>query len=271
MTQTYAYKLVESPDGSYSGTIVNLETTEIRVFDNKHPLAKLIVDLLEEEDLESAFRSADVMEYVQENAKKISEHLSYDHQGNVFYKDSQLPEGISSTMINALSSGSAQGVQALAAFIERVLVATTNTSRVALFSWIKERRLSLTEDGCFIAYKGVQRDEKNRLVSINRGPGYVNGQYYESANLDNSVGNVLSVDRSYVEAQPGVACGPGLHAGTWSYAKTFSRSDVLAVKIKPEDVVSVPTDSNQQKLRVCGYEVLGIAVNESEEVLYPGD
>lgn len=268
---TYTYKLVESPDGTYSGTIVNLDTTEIRVFDHKHPLSVLIVDLLSANELDSAFRSADVLEYVKENAHSVSEHIAYDDDGNVFYKDSQLPEGISTTMLNAISHGTNDGITALAKFIERVLESVTNTSRVALFSWIKNRSLTLTEDGCFIAYKGVKRDTHGKPVSIHSGPGYVNGEFYEHANLDNSIGNVLSINREYVEQQPGVSCGPGLHAGTWEYAESFSRSDVLAVKIKPEDVVSVPTDSGGQKLRVCGYEVLGVAVKKNESVLYPAN
>lgn len=64
--------------------------------------------------------------------------------------------------------------------------------------------------------------------------------------------------RSQVTADSGIGCSAGLHVGTWDYAVTFLGHDtpVLAVLVSPRDVVSVPTDCDAQKMRVCRYQVL---------------
>lgn len=267
MTEKILYKLVEDPDGNVSGSLVNTETMEIRVFDNKHPLYKLISEQILDGDLESAFESANARKYLEERAQQISENIFLGGDHNLYYQGVLLPEGIARTIMDAIEDGTPEGVQAVTSFIERVLVADTNTSRTALFSWIKDRKLSLTLEGEFIAYKGVMVDSDGTPRSISTGPGVVNGEK-TSGHLDNSIGNVLSVDRSYVEQEPGEPCGPGLHAGTYNFAKGFSQGLVLAVKIAPENVVSVPVDCHYQKLRVCQYTVVGVVEEESEDLIY---
>lgn len=266
MTEKILYKMVEDPDGNVSGSLINADTLEIRVFDQKHPLYKTIRDSILEGELESAFAFADARSYLEEKAQKISENIFLNVDGHAYYQGVKLPEGITNTIVEAVNYGSSDGSLAVATFIERVLVSDTNTSRNALFSWIKDRRLSLTPDGSFIAYKGVKLSG-DTPVSITAGPGVVNGEATKG-NLDNSIGNVLSVDRSYVEQEPGVGCGPGLHAGTYEYASGFSQGVVLAVKIAPENVVSVPVDSAYQKLRVCEYEVVGVVEEESSDLIF---
>ena len=68
--------------------------------------------------------------------------------------------------------------------------------------------------------------------------------------------------RGDVEHDPGVGCHVGLHAGTWDYASSFAQGAVLTVEINPRDVVSVPTDCQDQKMRVCRYTVTGITEQE---------
>lgn len=48
--------------------------------------------------------------------------------------------------------------------------------------------------------------------------------------------------------------------GTEGYAQDYVRVDgvLLTVLVDPPDVVSVPTDSGAQKMRVCRYEVHGM-------------
>lgn len=264
----YIYKITSSEAGVVAGSIVNLHTHEIRLFDSSNPLYDLIREYINSGDLENAFRCSDMSEYIKTESTFISENISYDSIGNLFFKESLLPSGITDTMLKAIKSGNRSAISALAQFVERVVKSATNTSKEALFSWIRDRSLSVSEDGCFIAYKGVTPS----LKSITAGPGYVNGEEVHG-HLDNSIGNVVSIDRNYVEQEVGEACGPGLHAGTYSFAESFSKNFskdgvVVAVKIKPENVVSVPWDSNYQKLRVCEYEVIGVVEDESQDVLF---
>lgn len=49
-----------------------------------------------------------------------------------------------------------------------------------------------------------------------------------------------------------------VHVGSKSYASSFSNGGkVVICKINPADVVCVPYDSSQQKMRVCKYVVVG--------------
>ena len=102
----------------------------------------------------------------------------------------------------------------------------------------------------------------NNLKSIHKGRGVVDGVEMNGA-LPNKPGSVLEVSRSYVDSDRTVGCSTGLHAGTMNYASSWGPT-VVAVAINPRDVISVPLDSNFQKLRVARYEVL-VKVSERTE------
>lgn len=64
------------------------------------------------------------------------------------------------------------------------------------------------------------------------------------------VGATVWMPRDLVSDDRNSACSVGLHVGTYCYAERFSEQ-MLVVLVDPADVVSVPTDSNAQKMRVC--------------------
>lgn len=114
-----------------------------------------------------------------------------------------------------------------------------------LFSFIERQNLTICEDGCFIAYKGVTEDLKD----------------IHTHTFDNSPGQIVKMPREEVAFDPNTPCHTGLHCGALSYAANFG-SVVVAVKVDPANVVSVPYDCDCQKIRVCEYEVLSIFGNE---------
>jgi hypothetical protein len=82
--------------------------------------------------------------------------------------------------------------------------------------------------------------------------------------MDNSVGNVVEIPRNQVDEDSNRTCSHGLHVANWNYAHTqFASSDassdiMLEVEVNPADVVAIPTDYNNAKMRVCKYKVLGV-------------
>ena len=130
--------------------------------------------------------------------------------------------------------------------------------------------LHIDEDGSLIAYKAVIRADSNETdhdyLSINSGTSTSDGIEYKQAKIPQSDGSIVEMPRNKVEANPYSACSFGLHAGTYNYAKSFGRfrddgqrsekNALIAVKINPEDIVSVPYDSSAQKIRCSMYEVL---------------
>lgn len=81
-----------------------------------------------------------------------------------------------------------------------------------------------------------------------------------SGKFDNSVGKVVEIDRGDVDDNPDNTCSYGLHLGAYRYIPNFGlwQDDrrVVLCAFWPEDVVSVPTDYDGSKMRVCKYEVL---------------
>lgn len=118
-----------------------------------------------------------------------------------------------------------------------------------LFQFLEKNDHPITDDGCFIAYKRVGSDFKDLY----------------SGTFDNSVGSTVEMPRNEVNEDPTQTCSAGLHVANWDYAHNQYRSGVgviLEVKVNPADVVAVPTDYNQAKMRVCKYVVLSVVDEE---------
>jgi hypothetical protein len=112
-------------------------------------------------------------------------------------------------------------------------------SRKMLYQFLSHNGHPLTEDGCFIAYRGVTEDFKD----------------VHTKTFDNKPGSVCSVERSEVDDNPNNTCSHGLHVACFDYAKGFGPK-LVEVKVNPRDVVTVPVDYNGTKMRVCRFEVL---------------
>lgn len=112
-------------------------------------------------------------------------------------------------------------------------------AREQLFKFLEHNGHPLTEDGCFVAYRGVTEDFRD----------------LHTKTFDNSPGSVCEMPREQVDDDPTRTCSSGLHVAAWEYASGFGPKKV-EVKINPKDVVAVPIDYNGQKMRVCKFEVL---------------
>jgi hypothetical protein len=166
----------------------------------------------------------------------------------IYYRDEPLYSRLASTMLEFYRKG--RDFKKLVNFMERLFANPSKHSRTQLFEFLDRHNFAITEDGHFLAYKGVKAD----FGSITFGPGIVNGESV-TGSLDNTPGNTVEMLRTEVMDDPSVACAEGLHAGTWEYASSFGPV-VVEVKIDPADVVSVPHDSNFQKIRTERYVVI---------------
>lgn len=115
-----------------------------------------------------------------------------------------------------------------------------------LYPYIEKHELPITEDGCFLAYKSVRQDWKDKY----------------SGRISNHVGAKPNMKREDVDADTNVHCSQGLHVGALAYSGPegwyHNAGDrVVICKVNPKDVISVPNDHNGQKMRVCEYEVVG--------------
>lgn len=142
-----------------------------------------------------------------------------------------------------------------------------------LFRFLEANHHPLTEDGCFIAYKKVvrvyssddQSDEERKTESEDPAKWQLVDSYTKTFN--NSIGSKPKVPRNQVDENPNKTCSKGLHVAAFEYANTYIGNVLIEVKVNPANVVAVPFDYNDQKMRVCEYEVLGITEGARAEQL----
>lgn len=156
-------------------------------------------------------------------------------------------------------------------FIDNLYANQDDFVRKQLFGWMSFEDLygtglTLTEDGCFIGYKGCMGTPE-APESIRTGHAIADGVHY-NGHIPNKLGSTVEMPRSEVVADPAIACGPGLHVGTHKYAKSWAQGVLLTVKVNPRDVVSVPVDCAAQKIRTCRYEVIEIVENAYTQPTY---
>lgn len=133
----------------------------------------------------------------------------------------------------------------LARFLQRLALNPSFKIRRDLLEFLEVGKLPLREDGRFVAYKRVRGDFRD----------------IHSGRFDNSVGQVLIMDRQQVDDDSNNTCSYGFHVCSHSYLAHFGSNQhgldrALACAVAPEDVVSIPVDYNNTKMRVCQYEVV---------------
>ena len=177
--------------------------------------------------------------------------------GKVMFEGEEIHGSISKRILEFMSKG--LPFEPLVKFLENLMENPSMQSQQELYDFLEHENLPITEDGCFLAYKAVRSDFKDKW----RGT------------FDNSVGQVCEMRRAKVDDNRKVGCSQGLHAGALNYVATYGSVDagdnIVIVKINPEDVVSVPSDCNCEKLRTCKYEVVGLYQGELPKPLYKAE
>jgi hypothetical protein len=160
-----------------------------------------------------------------------------------------LPDGLSQRVLQFKDEG--LPFEPLLKFWENLKQNPSFNSRSMLYKFLEHNGHPLTEDGCFIAYRGVTEDFRDPHTKT----------------FDNSVGKVCEMPRDKVDDNPNNTCSSGLHVACHDYAKGFG-PQLIEVKVNPKDVVAVPTDYNGTKMRVCKFEVMAVGEKLREEPLY---
>jgi len=142
----------------------------------------------------------------------------------------------------------------IANYMERKMKNPSSRAITELYSFLEHKNMPITPEGNIIAYKGVQFDFYS--ITGNKDTIVLQGKVNEDGKILNEIGAVIEVERSSVDDNFLRGCSHGLHAGSLSYAIGFGQRLIL-VSIDPADVVSVPSDSECQKLRCCKYTVIG--------------
>lgn len=207
----------------------------------------------------------DVSIPITKNFKKVSDRVSIN-AGRIFLDNEPVHNALTETIMRFYAEGDPD-FGPLVAFMEKIETNPNQHSRDNLFRWLDHHSFGITTTGNIIAYKGVVKNSGDYL-SVNSGGAIVNGLQV-NGRVPNPIGATVEMPRSKVQHDPRVGCSTGLHVGTWRYAHDFAQGAVLAVEVNPRDVVSVPTDCGEQKMRVCRYTVLDVTSKSFDKLLFP--
>lgn len=179
--------------------------------------------------------------------------VTVNEYGEVFYGGQQV-HGVVADKISEFIR-TKQPYKPLILFLGNLMQNPSEKSREQLYNFLMHGGFPVTHDGCFLAYKGIRSDWKDK----------------HTGTFDNSIGSVNEMERDLVDPDSSQACSTGFHVGTHSYATQFVSNGglMVLVKVNPRDAVSVPTDHCCEKLRVCRYEVVEVCERKLDEPLYP--
>jgi hypothetical protein len=203
-----------------------------------HPNFEAIIEALEGEDWQALTPLLDVKATI---ANEL-DGVRIDDAGNVFFNDRPIHSTLSERIVQFMRSGFSW--KPLARFLANLMANPSSRAVNELYSFLEKEGIAITPDGCFLAYKGVGTD----FLDIKTGK------------FDNSVGQSHEMPRNEVDDNQHNTCSYGFHVGSHAYATDWARGgNVVLVKVNPADAVSVPSDHDAQKLRVCKYEVVELA------------
>jgi hypothetical protein len=186
----------------------------------------------------------------------------------VFYKGHRLHGVVVDKLLEMLRAGMKDSAP-LVNFITRLQANPSANSVNELYSFLSYKSLPNTPEGKVLGYKGVQDNFYSNTG--NSDTIVVQGKTNESHQIFNGVGETVEVSRRCVDDNKDNHCSFGLHIGSYDYADGWANSSgrLLVVEFDPEDAVSVPTDCNFQKLRVCKYTVVEDITDTRQEINKP--
>jgi len=168
--------------------------------------------------------------------------------GEVRYKDEVIHNHVVGRVLDFMRQG--LPYKPLVRFLDKLMENPSRRAVNELYAFLEHKAMPLTPDGNFLAYKGVREDYTD----------------WHSGKFSNKVGDVNEMTRNRVCDDANIGCSHGFHAGSLDYAKGYGNGGhLMVVEIDPRDVVSVPLDCEQQKLRTAKYKVVAHFEKKLEE------
>lgn len=207
--------------------------------DVSHKNFAAIVLAVTNNDAQRAVDLADVSTAIE---RYMAGHVKVE-AGVVTYQGMAMHGGMTDRIIAAMTKGEKDKVSVLVAFFNNLMENPSRRAVNELFGFLEANDIEITDDGYFYAWKKV----KDNYFDIYTGT------------MDNSPGKMVTVPRNQVDENSDVTCSQGLHVCSKSYLRhygTRSGNKVVKCKVHPRDVVAIPKDYNNAKMRCAGYYVV---------------
>lgn len=219
----------------------------ITVILQRRPFSVATTDKHFEEVYEAVERGEEdwfILEIFERSANKIKTAVGSGIEysgGAVLYNGEQLRGYAVDKLLALFDKG--RDATPLVKFLEKIQANPSKTVLDNLYQFLEHGQMPLTTSGNFVAYKAV----RDNYFDIHSGT------------MDNSIGKTVSIARNKVDEDRNRTCSSGLHVCSFDYLPNFAHDDghVVLVEVNPKDVVAIPSDYNNTKMRVSEYTVIG--------------
>jgi len=218
------------------------------VIDNSHGnFAKV------EQALKDGASEADILRLM--NIGEAVKHFAVETEGKVQVKNGEIlycgevvHSALSRRIITLMNEGF--DISPFTKFMENLFRNPSNRAVNETYGFLEACNLPITENGTFLAYKKITKDYKDCYTKT----------------IDNSIGAVPEVPRNKVDEDSNRTCSYGLHVASYSYMAHYPGDRIVICEVDPADVVAVPSDYNNAKMRVCKYKVVNEVNVKDEEI-----
>lgn len=228
-----------------NNSITVLINNKPEIVDSTHPNFDKVEDCLksgcsEKEVLNLMNTSRAVVEFGEGKVQVKDGEITYD--GKVVHSS------LSIRIISLMERGF--DIKPFTNFMENLYQNPSKSAVDELYGFLEACNLPITEDGCFLAYKKITEDYKDCYTNT----------------IDNSIGTTPRMPRYEVDEDSNQTCSSGLHVASYSYMASYGGARIVICKVNPKNVVAVPNDYNNSKMRVCEYEVINEVNVTNEEI-----
>lgn len=218
--------------------------SESEIVESTHPNYQEIVVHVVKGEFKKAFELMNIRKSI-ENFTQGAITIKGD---KLFYGAVEMRSTLVDRILHMMKTGD-KGFERLVMFFEKLMENPSKDSVEQLWGFVSHLDVEIDEEGYIIGWKKVSTRE-GKLVDSH------------TYRVPNDLGNIVEMPRWMVDNNRNVTCSQGLHVGAWDYVRCFSGDTILKVRVHPRDVVSVPTDYNDMKMRSSRYEVAAIVDNQ---------
>jgi len=222
-----------------SGTITITLDNKVYSIGTEHMNYAKILEALKTKQYDNIPVLANISTAIQNSATKAGGNVDITN-GLIYYKGFIVDNSLTRRILEMIAKD--YPFDPMLKFFENLMENPSQRAVTELYNFLDVNNIPITEDGCFLAYKRVREDYMDIY----------------SGTIDNSVGQVVKMDRKLVNDDSNETCSVGLHACSIGYLTNFHNGEghVMILKINPRDVVSIPVDYHNTKMRVCEYAVV---------------
>ena len=215
------------------------------IIDNTHPNFERV-----EKALKNSASETEILHLMNVTKAIISfsEGAVQVKDGDITYNGKVIHSSLSRRIISLMENGF--DITPFTNFMENLYQNPSKSAVDGLYDFLEACNLPITEDGYFLAYKKIASNYTDCYTG----------------DIDNSIGAKPSMPRYEVNEDSNQTCSTGLHVASYSYMSHYSGDRIVICKVHPKDVVAVPNDYANAKMRVCEYEVINEVKFKDEEI-----